>query len=66
MAMHLAHRGLIKKKLSENTIISFKESVKKWYGIETDIHFTSITFTMYTFITPPGIVSHYGSLVSEK
>ena len=40
MAMHLAHRGLIKKKLSENTIISFKESFKKGYGIETDIHFT--------------------------
>ncbi len=37
---HLVHRGLIKKKLKENTLVAFKESFKKGYGIETDIHTT--------------------------
>jgi len=40
MTNHLAHRGLIKKKLEENTLAAFKESFKKGYGIETDIHAT--------------------------
>jgi len=37
---HLVHRGLIKKKLKENTLVAFKESFEKGYGIETDIHTT--------------------------
>jgi len=40
MTDHLAHRGLIKKNLEENTLAAFKESFKKGYGIETDIHAT--------------------------
>ncbi len=40
MPTHYVHRGLIKKKLAENTIESFKQSFKKGYGIETDIHAT--------------------------
>ena len=40
MKDHLAHRGLIKKNLKENTLVAFKESFKKGYGIETDIHAT--------------------------
>jgi len=40
MTNHLAHRGLIKKNLKENTLVSFKESFEKGYGIETDIHAT--------------------------
>jgi len=40
MIDHLVHRGLIKKNLKENTLVAFKESLKKGYGIETDIHAT--------------------------
>jgi len=40
MTDHLVHRGLIKKNLEENTLVAFKESFKKGYGIETDIHAT--------------------------
>jgi len=40
MTGHLVHRGLIKKKLKENTLVAFKESFEKGYGIETDIHTT--------------------------
>jgi len=40
MTDHLAHRGLIKKNLKENTLVAFKESFDKGYGIETDIHAT--------------------------
>jgi len=40
MIYHLAHRGLIKKNLKENTLVAFKESFEKGYGIETDIHAT--------------------------
>ena len=36
----LIHRGLAKKKFTENTISSFKYCFKKNYGIETDIHCT--------------------------
>ncbi len=38
--MHLIHRGIISKKYKENLIVSFNESFKKGYGIETDIHAT--------------------------
>ena len=38
--MHLVHRGILKKKFKENTLISFKESFKKGFGVETDIHAT--------------------------
>jgi len=40
MTDHLVHRGLIKKNLKENTLVAFKESFDKGYGIETDIHAT--------------------------
>ena len=40
MAHLLIHRGLAKKKFSENTISAFKYCFKKNYGIETDIHCT--------------------------
>jgi len=40
MTEHLAHRGLIKKNLKENTLGAFKKSFKKRFGIETDIHAT--------------------------
>ena len=40
MPTHYVHRGLIKRKLAENTAGSFKQSFKKGYGIETDIHTT--------------------------
>ena len=40
MKDHLVHRGLINKNLKENTLVAFKESFKKGYGIETDIHVT--------------------------
>ena len=40
MTDHLAHRGLIKKNLKENTLVAFKESFDKGYGVETDIHAT--------------------------
>ena len=38
--MHLIHRGIVNKKYKENLLKSFKESFKKGYGIETDIHIT--------------------------
>ena len=38
--MHLIHRGIVKKKYKENLLNSFKQSFKKGFGIETDIHAT--------------------------
>lgn len=38
--MHLIHRGIVNKKYKENLLKSFKQSFKKGYGIETDIHAT--------------------------
>ena len=40
MPTHYVHRGLIKRNLVENTLKSFKSSMKKGYGIETDLHIT--------------------------
>ena len=38
--MHLIHRGIISKHHKENILQSFKQSFKKGYGVETDIHAT--------------------------
>jgi len=38
--MHLIHRGIISKHHKENLLQSFKQSFRKGYGIETDIHAT--------------------------
>ena len=38
--MHLIHRGIVDKRYKENLLKSFKQSFKKGYGIETDIHAT--------------------------
>ena len=38
--MHLIHRGIVNKYFKENLLNSFKQSFKKGYGIETDIHAT--------------------------
>ena len=38
--MHLIHRGKVNKLFKENLLNSFKQSFKKGYGIETDIHAT--------------------------
>ena len=38
--MHLIHRGIVNKLFKENFLNSFKQSFKKGYGIETDIHAT--------------------------
>ena len=38
--MHLIHRGIVKKQYKENLLKSFKQSFKKGYGVETDIHAT--------------------------
>ena len=38
--MHLIHRGIVNKDYKENLLNSFKQSFKKGYGIETDIHAT--------------------------
>ena len=38
--MHLIHRGIVNKKYKENLLNSFKQSFKKGFGIETDIHVT--------------------------
>ena len=38
--MHLIHRGIVNKNFRENLLNSFKQSFKKGYGIETDIHAT--------------------------
>ena len=36
----IIHRGIVNKKCKENLLKSFKESFKKGFGIETDIHAT--------------------------
>jgi hypothetical protein len=36
--MHLIHRGIVNNFFKENLLNSFKQSFKKGYGIETDIH----------------------------
>ena len=36
----LIHRGIVNKNYNENLLKSFKQSFKKGYGIETDIHAT--------------------------
>ena len=38
--MHLIHRGIVNKKYKENLLNSFKQSFKKGFGIETDLHAT--------------------------
>ncbi len=38
--MHLIHRGIVNNKYKENLLNSFKQSFKKGFGIETDIHAT--------------------------
>ena len=38
--MHLIHRGIVNKRFKENLLSSFKQSFKKGFGIETDIHAT--------------------------
>ena len=38
--MHLIHRGIVNKLFKENLLSSFKQSFKKGFGIETDIHAT--------------------------
>ena len=40
MAHLLIHRGIVNKQYKENLLKSFKQSFKKGYGIETDIHAT--------------------------
>ena len=40
MAHLLIHRGIVKRQYKENLLKSFKQSFKKGYGIETDIHIT--------------------------
>jgi len=40
MTHSLIHRGIVSKKYKENLLKSFKESFRKGYGIETDIHAT--------------------------
>ena len=40
MGSLLIHRGIINKQYKENLLKSFKQSFKKGYGIETDIHAT--------------------------
>jgi len=37
----LIHRGIVNKQYKENLLRSFKQSFKRGYGIETDIHATS-------------------------
>ena len=36
----LIHRGIVGKQYKENLLKSFKQSFKKGYGVETDIHAT--------------------------
>ena len=38
--MHLIHLGIVNKNYKENLLNSFKQSFKKGFGIETDIHAT--------------------------
>ena len=40
MITHYIHRGLIKKNFKENTLLAFKYSFRKKYGIETDLQVT--------------------------
>ena len=40
MARLIIHRGIVSKQYKENLLKSFKQSFKKGYGIETDIHAT--------------------------
>jgi len=40
MAHLIVHRGTVNKQYKENLLKSFKQSFKKGYGIETDIHAT--------------------------
>ncbi len=40
MSQLLIHRGIVNKKYKENLLKSFKQSFKRGYGIETDIHAT--------------------------
>ena len=40
MSHLIIHRGIVNKKSKENLLKSFKQSFKKGYGIETDIHVT--------------------------
>ena len=40
MKDQLIHRGIVSKNYKENLLKSFKQSFKKGYGIETDIHAT--------------------------
>jgi len=40
MADLIIHRGIVNKQYKENLLKSFKQSFKKGYGIETDIHVT--------------------------
>ena len=40
MTDQLIHRGIVNKKYKENLLKSFKQSFKRGYGIETDIHAT--------------------------
>ena len=40
MAHLIIHRGAVNKQYKENLLKSFKQSFKKGYGIETDIHTT--------------------------
>ena len=40
MAHLLIHRGIVNKQYKENLLKSFKQSFKKGYGVETDIHAT--------------------------
>ena len=36
----IIHRGIVNKQCKENLLKSFKDSFKKGFGIETDIHAT--------------------------
>ena len=40
MTTHYIHRGLARKNFKENTLLAFKYSFKKKYGIETDLQVT--------------------------
>ena len=40
MTQFIIHRGIVNKQYKENLLKSFKQSFKKGYGIETDIHAT--------------------------
>ena len=40
MTHSIIHRGVVNKQYKENLLKSFKQSFKKGYGIETDIHAT--------------------------